>query len=209
MRGTALFVLNKWRSLNLRCDWHNLCAVAGTKWFFEQKYSTCVKSMIAWEGVHLCSRHVFSKVTGQCSALLLLVKLSLTHYCENYSKCWRELGISYLSIKPRRKASLNKLTITWTIRFRFIDYCWGDWAYSFHVLNFPVTILKACLSATTCFVPVISPSISPHFAEVFSYSFNWKPDKASSGILTNLREHMEIANKPKWLSLLNSPILTA
>lgn len=133
---SLLFVLKKWRSLNSQCDWHNLDAMAGTKWLLEQKCSTCVKSMIAWERVHLCSRHVFSNVTGQCSALLLAVKLSLTYYCENYLKCWRGLGISYLSIKPRRKAYLSKLTITWTIHFRLIDYCWADWAYSFHVLNF-------------------------------------------------------------------------
>lgn len=120
---SLLFVLNKWSFLNLQCDWHESGAMAGTKWLLEQKCSTYVKSMIAWEGVHLCSRHLFSNVTGQRSALLPVVKLNLTHYCENYLKCRRGIGISYLSITPRRKANLNKLTMTWIIYFRLIDYC--------------------------------------------------------------------------------------
>lgn len=124
---SLLFVLKKWSSLNLQCDWHKSGAMAGTKWLLEQKCSTCVKSVIALEGVHLCSRHLFWNVTGQCSALLLVVKLNLTHYCENYLKCGRGIGISYLSITPRRKANLNKLTMTWTIHVRLIDYCWADW----------------------------------------------------------------------------------
>jgi len=45
--------------------------MAGTKSLLEQKCSTCVKSVFAWEAVHLCSCHLFSNVTGQCSALLL------------------------------------------------------------------------------------------------------------------------------------------
>ena len=50
------------------------------KMVLEQKCFTCMKSMIAWEGVHLCSNHLFSDVTGQCSALLLVVKLNLMHF---------------------------------------------------------------------------------------------------------------------------------
>lgn len=123
---SLLFVLNKWSSLNLQCDWHELGAIAGTKWLLEQKCSTCVKSMIAWEGVHLCSSHLFWNVTGQCSALLLVVKLNLMHFCANYLKCWRGIGILYLSITPRWKANLNKLTMTWTIHSRLREYCWAD-----------------------------------------------------------------------------------
>lgn len=50
------------------------------KMILEQKCFTCMKSMIAWEGVHLCSSLLFSDVTGQCSALLPVVKLNLMYF---------------------------------------------------------------------------------------------------------------------------------
>lgn len=170
--------------------------------WLEQKCSTCVKSVVA-QGVHLCSHHLFSDATGQCSALSPAVKLNLM-CSENYLKCWSGTGISYLSITPRRKANLNKLTVTWTIHFRLIACCWADF-YSFHGLKFASKESKsASVSHNLLVLPairVVSPVISSCFAKDFSYSFSLKPDKASSGILTDLREHMAVANCHYWTVL--------